>query len=165
MKGTRRLVAAVVAVVAALLLTACGGTADVDGAGTVTSLGGADPVRTLDAAQVDAAVAPQKPRFVTAVKAFRACDRKVSGGRAGPYACLKKVQAETAVVNAMSTALAGTVVPPASEATVDAVNRLAAAGRLVRNKCSKVSDQVCDQALARFRAQEQSLVWELKVTV
>jgi len=162
----RRGTALLGALVVVVALAGCGGTADTDGAGEVTSLGAQPTVtRTITSGQIDAVLAAGRTDLRLAIKAFRNCDRKVSGDRFTAYACLQKVQAETAIVTGLVAQLAGLPVPPKSAAAVNDLKRLAAAGRLVTNKCAKAADQVCDQALARFRAHEQSLVWDLGLTV
>jgi len=35
----------------------------------------------------------------------------------------------------------------------------------VARRCATQNDQKCDQALARFRANQQALVWDLDVTL
>lgn len=152
---------ALIALVATFGLTACGSTG-VAGDGVVTSVTTPATPEPLSSAQLAAIVQQRSAAFAKAARAFRACDRKstVDTNKATP--CLKKAAAETAVADDALTDLRAVQVPAAYAATVKSLERFSAAGAAVAAKCT-TGDQKCDQALARFRADEQSLLWDLDI--
>lgn len=146
--------------VVALVLSGCGSTG-VSGEGVVTSVSTPSTPVQLSPAQVAAIVQPRAAEFVKAARAFHKCDRKVSSDSYSASPCLKKVAAETAVVDDALADLKSVKVPSAYATTLTDLQRLSQAGADVASKCKKANDQKCDQALARFRADEQSLLWDL----
>jgi hypothetical protein len=161
--GRRALVPLVpVVLLAALALSGCGSTGAA-GEGVVTAVNTPTAPATFTQEQLDAIVTPRKAAFESAVKAFRKCDRKVSSDSYTASPCLAKAAAETAVVDDALTDLGSVQVPTTYAATIASMKRLSTAGAAVATKCKKANDQKCDQALARFRADEQSLLWDLDI--
>lgn len=158
--GRRALVPVVL--LAALALAGCSSTG-ASGEGVVTAVDTPTAAVSLSQAQLDAVVQPRVAAFETAVKAFRKCDKKVSSDSYSASPCLAKVAAETAVVDDALADLIAVKVPDTYAATLQSMQRLSTAGAAVAAKCEKANDQACDQALARFRADEQSLLWDLDV--
>lgn len=145
-------------------LAACGDqTATSDGAATVTSVDTPLTSRTLSQSEVDAVLTAGKPAFRKAAKAFRSCDEDETADTYRAYPCLKKAAAVTTVANGLLAQVVTTQVPPTAATTVADLKRMSAAGKAVAAKCRKVNDQTCDQALARFRADQQSLLWDLQI--
>lgn len=164
----RRVAVALAGVVAVALLTGCGETGAA-GDGKVTVSGTAPATTappTVPAAAVEAIVARNTKAFVRAARTFRACDKKVASDSYVNSPCLKQANALTASVDAFLGDLRSITLPPGEYDTlVTDLDEMSRAGAKVANKCAEANDQVCDQALARLRADEQSVLWDLDASL
>jgi hypothetical protein len=117
-----------------------------------------------DPAALSALTTQRTDDFLRAARAFRKCDKQ-SWSSYGPAPCRKKVAAQTAVVDDFLGELDTFVLPADTVALRSSLAQLSTAGAKVAVRCAKNNDQPCDQALARFRADEQSVLWELDASL
>ena len=159
-----KLAAVVVSLAAVLALSACGSGADV-GAATVTTVNSPTARATLSEAQAKAVVNSHVKEFKQTARAFRKCDRKVESDSYVESPCLDKALAELAVVDDLLGDLTSVALPATYMTTIADLRKMSAAGAAVAAKCAKANDQTCDKALARFRADEQSVLWDLDISL
>lgn len=165
-----RLTALVVggALVLVALLSGCGPTATATaGADTTRQVTGTTATPATDGAaltqqQADALFAARTAAFARAARAFHKCDHLV-WDNLKPSPCRGLVAAETATVQSLLGGLESVRLPASYGTALIDTKALVAAGAGVAQKCAGINDQPCDQALARFRAEEQAVVWDLNL--
>lgn len=162
-RGLGRFAVLVVAPLLAVGLVGCGETTGTSST-SVTA-----PVVTIaptpwDPAALEALTAQRTKDFVRAARAFRKCDVQTSSSF-GPAPCRQKVAVQTAIVDDFAVELDAFVLPAEAAALRSSLRQLSAAGAKVAVRCAKNNDQPCDRALARFRADEQSVLWDLDVSL
>ena len=161
--ATHRRARVVVTVLAGVLLLAACGSTGAAGEGTSTVVATSSTTLPPTTADVAIVVDRHKPGLKKASNAFAKCDRKETADSYVAYRCLKQLRALTDVAEDLSAEL-GALQLPTTYVTIAAnVRKLAGAGAAAEKKCAKAADQKCDQALAKFRADAQSVVWDLEL--
>jgi hypothetical protein len=154
-----RLAAAAAALVLLAGVTACSSD-DAPPADAVAVPTTAAPVPTLDQAQLAALVAGASATLKKGVRTFDRCDTNATSGY-GFNNCWPKTAAGAKAAGDFAGALRAAGSPAAYAAVIARLDRLAAAGPLVRKACRTGDDQKCDSALMRFRNDAQQVDWEL----
>jgi hypothetical protein len=169
MTPSRRALGAVLVVVALVApLSACGSTG-VDGAAstsvvdpgpTVVPTPTPTPLATISDVALKALVRRGTLRIAAASRQFHKCDHTVYDG--GPSPCLDYVARETQAVTSLLGDITSVEHPKTYLQTIKDLKVMAKAGDQVARNCAVTNDQRCDTTLARFRADEQSVLWDLE---
>lgn len=158
--GRRPLALALLVLVCSLLLVACRSTG-ASGPGTATiTVPAPTPLAVLTQPELDQLVKEQRVALRKASRTFDRCDATsyISATR-----CLAEAAALTKAASGFVAELEAVVLPPWTyQALLSDLQRLARSGDKVAKRCRKAADpQACDQALARMRADQQSVLWAL----
>jgi hypothetical protein len=164
--SSRPAVAVIGAVAVAVLVSACGGTAvgDLSSATQTTRPATPEATRTVNVdAALEAATSRQSARLLATTRSFNTCDARESAVERAER-CRKQVRAVAEIAEEYADEIRQLGGEQAYDRIVTAVDGVVVAGRKVARRCSAQRSQRCDQALAGYRAAEQSMLWELELS-